>query len=98
MRRPPAPVPDQRAALAALPAEAVARGRAFRKSLRPWGYASRALSLVVVLVLGLTPLGARIVGAVPGGWPGQAGPRRPIVGFPSGAGTLPGGAPPEGGP
>ena len=89
MRRPPAPVPDQQAALAALPAEAVARGRAFRRSLRPWGYASRAVSLVVVLVLGLTPLGARIVGAVPGGWPGQAVLGGLIVVFLAGLVTLP---------
>src|SRR5256886_2094215 len=89
MRRPPAPVPDQQAALAALPAEAVARGRAFRRSLRPWGYASRAVSLVVVLVLGLTPLGARIVGAVPGGWAGQAVLGGLIVVFLAGLVTLP---------
>src|SRR6266581_4049709 len=67
-RRPPAPVADQRAALASLPAEAVARGRAFHRALRPPGYAARALSLVVVLLLGLTPLGARIVAAVGGHW------------------------------
>jgi len=60
-RRPPAPRADQRAALASLPADAVARGRAFHRALRPPGYAARVLSLVVVLLLGLTPLAARIV-------------------------------------
>ncbi len=67
-RRPPAPRADQQAALAALPADVVTRARAFHRALRPPGYATRAVSLVVVLVLGLTPLGARIVGAVGGSW------------------------------
>jgi Zn-dependent protease with chaperone function len=71
-RRPPAPRADQRAALDALPADGVERGRAFRRALRPWGYAARVISLVVVLALGLTPLGARIVGAIPGGWAARA--------------------------
>src|SRR6266536_1823747 len=54
-RRPPAPENDQKAALASLPVEAVARGRAFRASLRPPGYAAQALSVLVALGLGLTP-------------------------------------------
>lgn len=72
LRRFPAPAPDQRAALESLPPDDVARGRAFRKALRPWGYVSRAVTFVAVLVLGLTHLGAAIVGAMPGGWVGQA--------------------------
>jgi len=72
LRRPPAPLADQRDALGALPPDAVARGRALRMALRPWGYAAQVVSLAVVLVLGLSPLGARIVGAMPGGWVGRA--------------------------
>ena len=74
--RPPAPRADQLAALRSLPAEQVAAGRAFRSALRPTGYASLALSLLVALLLGLTPLGARLVEAVArpvgGGWVAQA--------------------------
>jgi len=88
-RRPPAPVADQRAALASLPAEAVARGRAFHRALRPPGYAARALSLVVVLLLGLTPLGARIVAAVGGHWAVRAVLGGLAVVFLAGLVTLP---------
>jgi STE24 endopeptidase len=59
--RPPAPRPDQLAALAELPAEQVTKARAFRAELRPAGYGSLGLGLLVALVLGLTPLGARLV-------------------------------------
>ncbi len=59
--RPPAPRADQLAALADLPAEQVARARTFRSELRVPGYAGLALGLVVALVLGFTPLGARLV-------------------------------------
>src|SRR6266545_1460577 len=45
-RSPPAPVADRRAALASLPVEAVARGRAFNRALRPPGYAARAVTLL----------------------------------------------------
>lgn len=58
---PPAPRADQLAALRDLPADAVARGRAFHTALRPGGYGSLALGLVIAVVLGLTPLGARLV-------------------------------------
>jgi STE24 endopeptidase len=58
---PPAPRADQLAALRQLPADAVAKGRAFHSALRPGSYAAMALSLVVALLLGLTPLGARLV-------------------------------------
>jgi STE24 endopeptidase len=85
----PAPDSDQRAALETLPAGDVARGRAFRKALRPWGYLSRAISFVAVLVLGLTHLGARIVGAMPGGWAGQAVLGGLVVVFLTGLVTLP---------
>jgi STE24 endopeptidase len=50
----------------------LAREDAFHAALRPWSYASLALGLVVAAVLGLTPLGARLVAAVArplgGGW------------------------------
>jgi STE24 endopeptidase len=88
-RRPPAPVADQRAALASLPAEEVARGKAFHRALRPPGYATRALSLVIVLLLGLTPLGARIVGAVGGHWVARAVLGGLAVVFLAGLVTLP---------
>jgi Zn-dependent protease with chaperone function len=91
-RRPPAPEADQRAALASLPAGAVARGRAFHRALRPPGYAARVLSLVVVLVLGLTPLGARIVAAVGGHWAVRAVLGGLVVVFLAGLVTLPLGA------
>jgi STE24 endopeptidase len=71
-RRPPAPASDQQAALASLPVEAVARGKAFRAALRPPGYAGQVLSVLVALALGLTTLGARIVGSIGGGWAVQA--------------------------
>ena len=73
---PPAPRADQLAALRDLPADAVQRGKAFHAALRPGSYASLALGLIVALVLGLTPLGARIVEAVGrpfgGNWIAQA--------------------------
>src|SRR5205814_10451206 len=83
---------DQRAALESLPAEAVARGRAFHRALRPPGYAARALSLIVVLLLGLTPLGARIVAAVGGHWADRAVLGGLVVVFLAGLVTLPLGA------
>ncbi|NUR84509.1 MAG: M48 family metalloprotease, partial [Nonomuraea sp.] len=50
----------------------IARGRELARAARPPAYLSMALSLVVTLLLGLTPLGARIVTAVArpfgGGW------------------------------
>jgi STE24 endopeptidase len=57
----PSPRADQLAALGELPAEAVAKGRAFHAALRPGVYGGLAVALVVALVLGLTPLGARLV-------------------------------------
>jgi STE24 endopeptidase len=60
----PAPRSEQLAALAALPDDAVARGKAFNAALRPGSYGSMVIGLVVALVLGLTPIGARIVEAV----------------------------------
>jgi STE24 endopeptidase len=58
---PPAPRADQLDALHSLPAEAVSRGRAFHAALRPGSYGAMAIGLVAALVLGLTPLGARLV-------------------------------------
>jgi STE24 endopeptidase len=60
-QRPPAPRADQVAALGDLPGEQVRRARAFHAELRPGSYAAMALGLVVALLLGLTPLGARLV-------------------------------------
>ncbi|HEX5541496.1 MAG TPA: M48 family metallopeptidase [Micromonospora sp.] len=59
--RPPAPRADQLAALQDLPPEDVARGRAFRAALRPGGYGALAVGLIVALLLGLTPLGGKLV-------------------------------------
>lgn len=59
--RPPAPRADQLAALTELPADRVARARAFHTELRPPGYASMLVALVAALALGLTPLGAWLV-------------------------------------
>src|SRR5262245_54570134 len=61
---PPAPRADQLAALRDLPADAVTRGRAFHAALRPGSYGALVLGLLVALILGLTPLGARLVAAV----------------------------------
>jgi Zn-dependent protease with chaperone function len=73
---PPAPRSDQLAALGSLPADAVAKGRQFHAALRPGSYGGILLGLIVALVLGLTPLGARIVEAVGrpfgGRWVAQA--------------------------
>ncbi|GIF71805.1 M48 family metallopeptidase [Asanoa siamensis] len=74
--RPPAPRADQVAALRSLPADQVAAGRAFHSALRPAGYGSLLVGLVIALVLGLTPLGARLIEAVGrpfgGNWVAQA--------------------------
>ncbi|GIF04546.1 M48 family metallopeptidase [Actinoplanes siamensis] len=59
--RAPAPRADQVAALGRFPPEQVARARRFRAELRPGTYAGMALGLMVALVLGLTPIGARLV-------------------------------------
>ncbi|MFG3686393.1 M48 family metallopeptidase [Micromonospora sp. NPDC047740] len=59
--RPPAPRADQLAALRSLPVEQVARGRAFHGALRPAGWSALVVGLVVALVLGLTPIGGRLV-------------------------------------
>jgi STE24 endopeptidase len=59
--RPPAPRGDQLAALADLPDDDVAKGRAFAAALRPGRYAGLLIGLAVALLLGLTPLGAKLV-------------------------------------
>lgn len=66
--RPPAPRADQLDALAQLPADRVAKGRALRGELRWISYPSMFLGLALALVLGLTPLGAKLVSLVPGPW------------------------------
>jgi STE24 endopeptidase len=63
-QRPPAPRADQLAALREFPAEQVARGQAFRAALRPGSYGAVLVSLVTAVVLGLTPLGARLISLV----------------------------------
>ncbi len=65
---PPAPRPDQLDALRELPADAVRKGKAFHSDLRPISYGSMAVGLVVTLVLGLSPLGARLVALFGGHW------------------------------
>jgi STE24 endopeptidase len=59
--RAPAPRADQLAALGQLPADQVARSRAFHAELRPASYGGMLLALLVALALGLTPLGARLI-------------------------------------
>ncbi|NUO58442.1 MAG: M48 family metallopeptidase [Hamadaea sp.] len=66
--RPPAPRSDQLAALAELPADKVARARHYRAELRLIAYPSMILGIVAALILGLTPLGAKLVDLVPGPW------------------------------
>jgi STE24 endopeptidase len=74
--RPPAPRADQLAALGELPRDKVARARAFHSELRPGSYGAMVLGLAGALVLGLTPLGARLVTLVGrpfgGNWIAQA--------------------------
>ena len=48
--------------------EQVAREVAFHDAVRPASYAALVLGLVVAAVLGLTPLGARLVGRLARGW------------------------------
>jgi STE24 endopeptidase len=60
--RPPAPRADQLAALRDLPEAQVARGRALHAALRPGGYGALLIGLLIALLLGLTPLGGRLVG------------------------------------
>ncbi|WP_033341218.1 M48 family metallopeptidase [Catenuloplanes japonicus] len=60
-QRAPAPRADQVAALGTLPGEQVAHAREFRSTLRPATWGGLALGLVLALLLGLTPLGARLV-------------------------------------
>ncbi|WBB79958.1 M48 family metallopeptidase [Micromonospora sp. WMMD882] len=60
-QRPPAPRADQLAALRDFPAEQLTRARAFRSALRPGGWAALLVGLLVALLLGLTPLGARLI-------------------------------------
>jgi STE24 endopeptidase len=62
--RPPAPRADQLAALGQLPADQVARARAFHADLRPGSYGALLVGLLAALALGLTPLGARLVSLV----------------------------------
>ncbi|HEY2791581.1 MAG TPA: M48 family metallopeptidase [Micromonosporaceae bacterium] len=72
----PAPRADQLKALSEIPPPQVARGVALNAALRPATYGSLVIGLVIALLLGLTPLGARIVTAVArpfgGGWIAQA--------------------------
>ncbi|WP_089157275.1 M48 family metallopeptidase [Micromonospora sp. NBS 11-29] len=74
--RPPAPRADQLAALRVLPVDQVARGRALHGALRPAGWSAIVVGLAVALLLGLTPLGGRLVEAAGrpfgGHWVAQA--------------------------
>jgi STE24 endopeptidase len=67
---------DQLNALGDIPADQVARGRAFAAARRPATYASMVVGLVAMLGLGLTTAGSHIVAAVGGvfggGWYAEA--------------------------
>jgi STE24 endopeptidase len=67
-QRPPAPRADQLAALSELPADRVAKAKELRGETRLIGYPSMLLGLIFALVIGLTPLGAKLIGLVPGPW------------------------------
>jgi STE24 endopeptidase len=60
----PAPRSDQLTALRDLPPDAVARGRTFHAALRPGTYGTLVISQLMALLLGLTPIGARIIDVV----------------------------------
>jgi STE24 endopeptidase len=62
--RPPAPRADQVAALGALRDSDVAKGREFAAALRPSRYGALLVGLTAALLLGLTPLGSRLVSLV----------------------------------
>src|SRR4051794_3759654 len=70
--RPPAPRADQLTALSEIPADRVARARAYQSAMRPGLYGSLAVGVVVALVLGLTPVGARLVALFGGNWIARA--------------------------
>ena len=50
----------------------MAREDAFHRAIRPASLGSMLVALLVAAVLGLTPPGARLIGAVPGPWPLKA--------------------------
>ena len=50
----------------------LARERAYHADVRPPAYASMVIALVVAALLGLTGLGARLVGGIPGHWTAKA--------------------------
>lgn len=60
-QRPPAPRADQLAALRDLPADQVGRAERFASALRPSRYGAMLVGLAIALLLGLTPLGAKLV-------------------------------------
>lgn len=45
--------------------------QAFHAAIRPWSYGALAVSVVVPLALGLTPVGARLLGRLRTRWPGR---------------------------
>ncbi|WP_412542140.1 M48 family metalloprotease [Longispora sp. K20-0274] len=59
---------EQVAALGTLPADKVARAREFHAALRPGSYGALLLGLALSVALGLTPLGARLLGLLPAHW------------------------------
>lgn len=61
MEPPTGPRADQLAALRELPADQVERARQFRSALRPGSWTALGLGLLVALLLGLTPLGSRLI-------------------------------------
>jgi STE24 endopeptidase len=67
-RRSPAPRSDQVDALGQLDADKVQRARDFHAELRPGRYAAMAIGLSAAVVLGLSPIGARLVESVGDHW------------------------------
>ncbi|WP_347353747.1 M48 family metallopeptidase [Intrasporangium sp.] len=62
---------DREAAFREVPPDVVTKGRALHAALRPASYASRLVGLVVAMLLGFTPAGARVVAWVGRPFAGQ---------------------------
>lgn len=45
--------------------------QAFHAAIRPWSYSALAVSVLVPLALGLTPMGVRLLGRLRSRWPGR---------------------------
>lgn len=67
----------------------VARAEAYSRGARAWGWTSLAVATAVVVLLGLTRLGPRLVGRLPGPWPLRAALAAAVVVLLEAAVTLP---------